>query len=166
MPNQLWYAYETVDDGHYTLMTAGPVDEGKERSDGLSWEDPYLTSSAYDETQPLLFDFITAFDHEPTASETLALVPEEHKDAYTQMRDAEENDELLINHYEFSALSLAIQHRLAELQAIPPAIDPDIESAEVLEVIKACLDQQACLLSVARKLEMTLEENWPRYVEE
>lgn len=154
----LWHAYGTIDDGKHVLLIVGPVSDDDSRNDGQQWEDPYLTTGPYS-NEPVNFDFITSFDHEPSEGERFHLVPEEHRKAYIEGLTAElVNSQSSLEDLEFSeeelrAISLAVQFRITDLQEIADRRRV-VGSVLDLKTIKACEDQIDALLTFSDKLDL------------
>lgn len=123
--NELWHAYAGVDGDEYFLAVVGPVSSDVVRADKQPWESSWLGDGPYTQ-EPLLVDFITSFDHEPTQEERLALVPAEFKNKYlaraaadslvAQQSDFDEVvNEFHLDDDEETALSLAVASRVETL---------------------------------------------------
>lgn len=152
----LWHAYSAVDDEEYILLIVGPIAEGEDRADGQGWEDGYLTTGPNSE-QAMLFDFISSFDHEPTDDERYFLVPDEYRALY--LRAIADEDEAEFTKEERTALSLAIQFRVPQLEEVINHYQAGISFSGVYDrkVAQACQDQIDALFRIASKLDLDLE---------
>lgn len=157
---ELWHAYSAVDDGEHILIVVGPVEGDAPRGDGQKWQDGYLSQGPHS-NEPIMFDFITSFDHEPSSSERYFLVPEEHRQAYIENRienmpTHEDFDDIEFLEEELKAVSLALQFRILKLQEI---IDRRTTRGGIsdMKVIQACEDQIECLLNFSDKLNLTTQ---------
>lgn len=161
--SDIWYAYQCVDVGqddieHYLLMIVGPIDEDNTlRSDGLRWNEAYLAEGLYSE-DPVIFNFVTAFDHDPSESERAALVPEEHRSAEVNLAELGGDGFVDLTPEEIEALSLAIQFRLEQLKSPLISADTDV----VLDLTRQSFLQRETLTALASKLGFNLSESWTK----
>jgi hypothetical protein len=156
-----WYAYGAVDEGEYLLYIFGPIAEGAVRSDSQPWESAFFDEGLSNE--PIVVDFITAFDHTPSMSEQMHLIPEEHRERFMRRNFADpelpESDEKYLEaeltDRERISLCIAVETRIEQLSTLMERL---VLMGTKHRAALACQEQINALVSMARKLELTQEE--------
>lgn len=155
-----WHVYDGVAQGeHYILVVVGPASPGESRSDGEPWDSPMVTAIDGD---PVILNHRAEFDHEPTDTEQLELVPDEYRQKFIEWQTDqlvasqtpldEDEEPFELDEEEKVALALALSSRVEQLAG---ARDRSLVRQADIRLVDACEAQISALSRIYERLGLT-----------